>query len=190
MIYRIFNAKRSPVDFRPKGPSDRFDHHRGPGLALGFEPRGCDAARDPERRVLYAGIDLTCCLVERFRETRVIQGGTNALAKLRVTRSLKLLDLRGMGTLRNGVTAEIAKEPDRLATQAWSRYFVGSGIYGNLDGIVWPSRVVDLDTFVFFESADGAFEVLRTIRLNDPLLRAPIDALVSRTAFVRETNFY
>jgi hypothetical protein len=193
ILFRIYDAGGrypDPLNFRNFGPDGRFDHHRGPDLFLGYTPQESPKAEDPQRQVVYMAPSFVCCVVERFYDGKTIQGGTMSVARFQVRRPLHLLDLRGTGGLQNGTTAEISKEPDRLLTQAWARYFVDQPVYGKLDGLIWLSRRCDLDTLVFFESASDAFEELATRRLNDPLNRDHIAEAQLKTGFGLEEDFW
>lgn len=192
LLYRIFDAGGrfpQPLNFRNYGPDGRFDHHRGPGLALGIAPQGTPKTEDPDRSIVYMAPDFTCCVAERFFDGRTIQGGTMSVAKFKVRRPLRVLDLRGTGALRNGTYAGISKEEDRLITQAWARFYVACGACSPLDGVMWSSRICDLDTLAFFESARDAFDVLGSIRLTVPQVRPDLDRARLLTGFVLEEGF-
>ena len=152
------------------GPIARFDHHRP------AEP----PAEDPERRILYGGFTLSCCLVEVFGDIGLIEFDRRFLVELTVIRPLGLLDLRDSGAMRAGFTSAAAKILDRNATQAISRHVhEHMDLYTAVDGLLWPNAHNDEDAWALYERAEDAIRAVRTVALSDPLLAAAIaDAAV------------
>lgn len=132
------------MTFRHVGPLARFDHHEGTGAV---EPRG----------IYYAGLTLDCAVVEAF-DVGVVEPGTKHLARVRVSRALTLLDLRGRAAMRAGTVAAIASA-DHALSQQWGRYvYETPAIYGPVDGILYASAHNGDDTVVLFERAAGALD--------------------------------
>ena len=57
---------------------------------------------DPQRSVIYAGLSLSCCLVEIFGDGGVIRIEQQQLAFITLKDTLKLLDLRGSAAMAAG----------------------------------------------------------------------------------------
>ena len=147
-LFRIFDPasrhRPGPLTFRYLGPGARFDHHRGTG---GVEDRG----------IYYAGLTLDCAVVEAF-DIGVVQPGTKHLARVRPSRELTLLDLRGRAAMRAGTVAAIASADHRLSQQ-WARYvYETPATYGDVDGIFYASAHNGDDAAALFERADGALD--------------------------------
>ena len=83
--------------FRYYGPLSRFDHQRSkkPGI-------------DKERGIIYAGLSLSCCLVEVFGDDETIKIQKQQIAFITLKQSLKLLDLRESGAWDAGAIAAMA----------------------------------------------------------------------------------
>jgi hypothetical protein len=162
-IYDSTQPGAGVTSFRRFGPVHRFDHHRG-----------TRAAEDPERGVYYAAFTLSSCIVEVFGDAGVVWFGERHVASPRVTRGLRLLDLRGHGAMRAGSVDALAKTADRRLSQAWARYFYEqTNTYGAVDGVVYFNAHNDEPALVLFERAEGALEcpAERIIRLDDPAIR-------------------
>ncbi len=149
-LYRIFN----PVypGFRHYGPlAMRFDHHIGAGPARTPAP-------DAERGIYYAAFTLSGCVVEVFGDaTRRIERAGRSVARPRLLRDLRLLDLRGSGAMRAGTVAALAKVPDRPVTQAWSRFFYErADLYTAVDGLLFYNAHNDEEALALYERASDA----------------------------------
>ena len=86
-MLRIFDPTRhgtTALSFRYFGPLGRFDHQR-------LSPTG--SSDDPDRGISYAGLTLSCCLVECFGDVGVIEIKGQQIARLELARDLTLLDL-------------------------------------------------------------------------------------------------
>ncbi len=168
-IYRIFNP--AYPGFRSYGPLDmRFDHHAGAGPARSPAP---DAARG----IYYAAFTLSGCVVEVFGDaTRRVERTGRTVARPLLRRDVRLLDLRGSGAMRAGTVAALAKVPDRLVTQAWSRFFYErADLYTAVDGLLFYNAHNDEEALALYERAadalycpDGDLAYVRP--LADPLL--------------------
>jgi hypothetical protein len=173
VLVRIFDPTRhgmTATTFRRFGPLLRFDHHRG----IRRGKAGRQGAADPERGIYYAATTLSSCLVEVFGDERILRLGERMVAAPKVTRELRLLDLRGSGAMRAGSVAALAKAPDHRAGQAWSRYFYDEqNMYGRVDGLIYQNAHNDEDAIVLYERAEAALDCppSRVIRLDDPALR-------------------
>lgn len=87
ILVRIFQKTYSAVaDFNAWGPTQRFDHHLLPAAAPGTDPSG--------RAVYYCALSLSGCLAEVFGDRKRIVVAERFVALARVTRPLRLLDLR------------------------------------------------------------------------------------------------
>lgn len=86
--------------------------------------------------IFYAGFTLSCCLVECFGDTGVMEDQGRRLAFLQTTRPLLLLELQGRGAMRagHGSVAALASTADRHLSQDWSRYFHAT--YPQIDGLI------------------------------------------------------
>ncbi len=149
-LYRIFNP--AYPGFRHYGPlAMRFDHHAGTGPARTPAP---DAARG----IYYAAFSLSGCVVEVFGDaTRRIERAGRSVARPRLLRDLRLLDLRGSGAMRAGTVAALAKVPDRPITQAWSRFFYErTDLYTAVDGLLFYNAHNDEEALTLYERAADA----------------------------------
>lgn len=170
-VFRIYDpeAPHAPRDgktFRWRGPYARFDHHRGTG---GRERRG----------IWYGGLTLSCAIVEAF-DIGIVDPGTTRLARARATRDLLLLDLHGRAAVRAGTVAAISAG-DHALSQPWSRYFwEHPEIYGELDGLFYPSAHNGEPAIALYERGRDGIGVPRghDAALTDP----PVLAAVRRAA--------
>jgi hypothetical protein len=171
-LLRIFDPMQygtRATTFRSYGPINRFDHQRLP-------PAG-NCAEDPERGISYAGLTLSCCLVECFGDTGVIEIKGQQVGRIQLTRDLTLLDLRANGAMRAGAVAALAKVADRHLSQAWSRYFYEqTDLYGQIDGISFLNAHNDEEAIALYERAQSALICPddRILPLAHPSLRPAI----------------
>ncbi|WP_013323995.1 RES family NAD+ phosphorylase [Gloeothece verrucosa] len=171
-IIRIFDPTKyqtQALTFRYYGPISRFDHHRG---SLN------NPQNDSERGIYYAAFTLSGCLVECFGDTGVIEIKDQCVAQVQLTRTIKLLDLRGSAAMKAGSVAALAKDADRKLTQTWSRYFYEQdSIYSVVDGIIYYNAHNDEKAVALFERAKSALfcPPEQVIRLDDPELTAGIE---------------
>jgi len=170
-LFRIYDpdAPHGPRDgraFRWRGPYARFDHQRGTG---GRERRG----------IWYGGLTLSCAVVEAF-DSGVVDPGTKRLARVRTTREMLLLDLRGRAAMRAGTVAAISAG-DHALSQPWSRYFwEHPDIYGEVEGLLYLSAHNGQPAVALYERASGALEVPR--RHDAPLTDPAVLVAVRRAA--------
>jgi hypothetical protein len=80
-------------------------------------------AVDEDRGIIYAGFNLSCCLIEVFGDDEEIKIRQQQIAYITLTESVMLLDLRESGAWDAGSTASMPFDGRRKLTQAWSRYF-------------------------------------------------------------------
>jgi RES domain len=148
-ILRIFDPTQygtKATTFRYYGRINRFDHQR-------LSP---SRAEDPERGITYAGLTLSCCLVECFGDTGVIEIKGQQIGRIQLTRDLNLLDLRANGAMRAGSVAALAKVADRHLSQDWSRYFYEqTDLYGQIDGISFFNAHNDEEAIALYERAQS-----------------------------------
>jgi hypothetical protein len=145
----------------------RFDHHRGEG-------RLRSPVADPQRGIYYAGFSFSSCVVEVFGDRGTMTLADWHVARVKTTRTLTLLDLRGSGAMRAGSVAAIAKVADRGLSQAWARYFYETiQDYGLVDGIAYYNAHNDQDAVAIYERAATALECPtdQVSRLDDEALR-------------------
>lgn len=170
-LLRIFDPTQygtRATTFRYYGPINRFDHQ--------LSPSG-NCAEDPDRGISYAGLTLSCCLVECFGDTGVIEIKGQQIGRIQLTRDLTLLDLRANGAMRAGSVAALAKVADRHLSQAWSRYFYEqTDLYRQIDGISFLNAHNDEEAFALYERAQSALICPddRILPLAHPSLRPAI----------------
>ena len=161
-IYRHHYTTDTALTFSSFGPRHRFDHHR---------PTASGPADDPDRRTAYFGYTLSCCMAELFGDTGVVEYDRRSVAAVQTTRELHLLDLRGSGALRAGVNSVISKNPDRAATQEFSRHvYEQTAVYGLADGLIWFGAQNDETVVGLYERAEGALVVVDEMALDDTRL--------------------
>ena len=160
-LLRIYDP-RFP-GFKYWGPNARFDHHLRPAARPGI---------DSERATLYVARTLSCCVVETFGDTRIIEPGDLIVARLRVARDVTLLDLRKNGAMRAGTEVALAHAADHRLSQRWSRFFYTDPRFAVMEGIAYSSAHNEEDCIVLYERAELAIEwkVLPHTRLAHPSL--------------------
>jgi RES domain len=177
-LFRIFDPtshNAQALTFRNFGPINRFDHQRIPSQGNSFAPRVL--AQDPERGIYYAGLTLSCCLVECFGDSGVIELKDRKICSVQLARDLTLLDLKDNGAMRAGSVAALAKVADRNLSQAWSRYFYEqTSLYGKIDGISFRNAHNDEEAIALYERAQSALICPndQILRLDNPSLRPAI----------------
>jgi hypothetical protein len=170
-LFRIYDpaALHGPRDgarFRWHGPYARLDHHRGTG-------------RRERRAIWYSGLTLSCAVVEAF-DVGVVEPGTKRLTHARTARDLLLLDLRGRAAMRSGTVAAISAA-DHSLSRSWSRYFwEHPEIYGELDGLLYPSAHNGEPAVALYERGSSGIEV--PPGHDAPLIDPAVLAAVRRVA--------
>ena len=169
--------------FRYYGPLSRFDHHRSTA-----KPK-----TDEERGIIYAGLNLSCCLIEVFGDDEAIKIKQQQIAIINLKQSLKLLDLRESGAWDSGSIAAMAADGRRRLTQAWSRYFYENpDIYGNIEGLILnnaarseASPVCKADDGAIAPHGQAAIALYE--RASPQLLSADVSVLDLSEPTIRET---
>ena len=170
-LLRIFNPNKhntQATTFRYFGPIGRFDHQRHPLT----KPKV-----DMERGINYWGFSLSCCIVEVFGDTRIIETGDLEVALVELNESIELLDLRGVAAMKAGTVSAIAKTANRDLSQAWADYFYSQvNIYGDMAGLLFSNAHNDEDAIALFERAKPHLESSKvtTLKLNSQALRTAI----------------
>ena len=142
-----------------------------------YDPAALHGPRDGARfrwRGPY-GLTLSCAVVEAF-DIGIVEPGTKLLARARATRDLLLLDLRGRAAMRSGTVAAISAG-DHSLSQPWSRYFwEHPEIYGELDGLLYPSAHNGEPAVALYERGRAGIEVPsgRDAPLTDPAVLAAL----------------
>ena len=160
-IYDPTKHNTQALTFRSWGPLSRFDHHDGP-----------EQREYPDKGIHYSGLSLSCCLVETFGDSGVINIKEQRLAFLALKRQLKLLELRENGAMKVGSVAALAQTADREISQAWSRYFYTS--YPDIDGIIYYNAHNYEDAIALYERAEDALTCVKDIALSHDDLRPHI----------------
>jgi len=177
VLIRLFNPRShgaQALKFRQYGPLSRFDHHRPNPPAV-----------DADRGILYAGQTLSCCLVEVFGDSRVIDVGDFEVAALRTLRDLTVLDLRGEFAMRAGTVAAVCKDSHRAYSQAWSQYFYeNSFLYGEVDGLLFPNAHNDEVAFALYERAESGLDCTACARLDIDELRPEVQLTAAENNLV------
>jgi len=155
-IYRPEPHGQTAAGFRRAGPIGRFDHHH----------EGDDCG------ILYVAFTLSCCLVECFGDTGVIDDQGRRVGFLQTQRPLELLDLRRQGAMRAGSVAALSSCADRDISQAWSRYFHGT--YLQIDGLIYSSAHNEEAAVALYERAEQALNCMADLPLNHRSLRSRI----------------
>ncbi|MGH2412245.1 MAG: RES family NAD+ phosphorylase [Microcystaceae cyanobacterium] len=174
-LLRIFDPTRygaTAIGFRHYGPLGRFDHHRGK-----------TPAADPARGIIYAGMTLSCCLVEVFGDGDVIEVNQQQVACLTLTDSLKLLDLRGAAAMQAGTVAAISAIAQRSISQAWGRYFYEHPqLYQEVDGLIFNNAHNAEEAIALYERAKRQITSadVKVMELNHPELRSAIFRIAAR----------
>jgi RES domain len=178
-IYDPTQYNTQDITFRYYGPLNRFDHHQHP-LA--------SPAIDGERGINYWGLNLSCCLVEVFGDTGIIEIDRQLVAIVELTQSLKLLELRGSGAMKLGTVAAISSVADRELSQAWSRFFYENvNLIGEIDGIIFSNAHNQDTAIALYERAESKLQsaFLRSI----PLASNSLQHLISECAIAHSLIF-
>ena len=172
VLLRIFDPtshRTQALTFRNFGPINRFDHQRISSQV--------DRAQDPERGIYYAGFTLSCCLVECFGDSGVVELKDQKICQVQLTRDLTLLDIKDNGAMRAGSVAALSKVADRKLSQEWSRYFYEqTSLYGQIDGISFRNAHNDEEAIALYERTQSALMCPddQILRLDHPSLRPAI----------------
>ena len=174
-IQRIFDPTSygaTPTGFRYYGPLSRFDHHNSQKPKI-----------DKERGIIYAGLNLSCCLIEVFGDDETIKIQKQQIAFINLKQSLKLLDLRDSGAWDAGSVAAMAVDGRRKLTQAWSRYFYENpDLYGNIEGLIFNNAHDGQAAIALYERAASKLSSadVSVLDLNEPTIRETVLAIATR----------
>ncbi len=155
-----YNA--TELAFRHYGPISRFDHHRLP------------KALDTDRGIMYASTSLSCCLVEIFGDSKIVQVNDWMVSLIETKRELTLLELRGTGALRAGTVASVSKDSNREFSQSWARYFYENAfLYQPVDGLAFSNAHNEEESFALYERAADGIECSEGnfVKLSNTALR-------------------
>lgn len=175
IIQRIFdpnNYGATATKFRYYGPLSRFDHQQSTQPNI-----------DSERGIIYAGLNLSCCLIEIFGDDETIKIQKQQIAVITLKQSLRLLDLRKSGAWDVGSVAAMAIDGRRKLTQAWSRYFCDHpDLYGNIDGLIFNNAHNQDEAIALYERATPQLlsAEISILDLNEPAIRETILAIASK----------
>ncbi len=184
LLFRVyFRGGEHPASWkalRRFGPTAaRFDHHNPP-------------PRAQERGILYAALHIATCLAEVFQSQRTIDAYSAEpwLVGFRLTRAVRLLDLRGRWPTRAGASMAISSGP-RPRAQRWSRAIYLA--YPDAEGLWYASSMHgNAPAVALYERVETALPDTPAFHrpLSDPTLLIPLEnaaldfgyALVVRTA--------
>jgi len=144
----------------------RFDHHEGQELS-----------EDADRRIIYAGFTLSCCIAEYFGDGEIVNVKNVRLAILDLNNELKLLDLKGGAAMAAGTVSAISGITQRDITQAWGRYFYEhTELYGKVDGLIFSGAHNGEDAIALYERAELIIfaSKVKTIDMANETLRSTI----------------
>ena len=197
-LIRIFNPasryKTQADTYRFFGPLLRFDHQLPlsqlqaaqisdlPMPTAWNEQSSLKGKDDPNRGITYWGYSLSCCLVELFGDTKIVEFKEYEVAIAIVKQPLLLLDIRGKGAMAAGSVLALSSVGDRLVSQAWSRYFYEqTDIYSKFDGILYSNAHNGEAALALYERSEPIISnaKMQTRPLKDKSIRHLIDAAVA-----------
>jgi hypothetical protein len=199
-LVRIFNPasryKTQASTYRYFGPLLRFDHHQPLTKEEAAKFKGKE---DPNRGITYWGYTLSCCLVELFGDTKIVEFKDYEVAIATLEQPLLLLDIRDKGAMAAGSVAALGSVADRLVSQAWSRFLLNSlnggnprngfsryfyeqiDIYQKVDGILYSNAHNGEKAVALYERSEPIISnaKIQTRPLKDRSIRHLIDAAVA-----------
>ena len=158
--------------FRYYGPLSRFDHQQSQKPKL-----------NEKRGIIYAGFNLSCCLIEIFGDDETIKIEQQQIAYITLKQSLKLLDLRNSGAWDAGSVAAMAVDGRHKLTQAWSRYFYENpNLYGDTEGLIFNNAHDGKPALALYERASSKLlsADVSTLNFNEPTIRETLLAIASK----------
>ena len=183
-LVRIFNPasryKTQANTYRYFGPLLRFDHQQPLTLEEATKLKGKE---DPSRGITYWGYTLSCCLVELFGDTKIVEFKDYEVAIAIINKPLLLLDIRGTGAMAAGSVVALGSVADRLVSQAWSRYFYEqTDVYLHVDGILYSNAHNGEKAVALYERSEPIISnaSIETRPLKDKSIRHLIDAAVAQ----------
>jgi hypothetical protein len=170
LLYRVFTSSHTPVEFNPGvGAPTRF----------GFFGR-------PVVPIMYAADDEEAAVAETLLHNIPAEGGLlpyddysrKALARLKVTRDLRLAVLHGLKLRRLGVGPEdVTSSPASTYadTVRWAEAAHGIGVAG----MVWMSRLCNsVKAYVFFgDKCDGTATAFAQDATHARIFASPADQM-------------
>ena len=182
-LIRIFNRssryKTQANTYRFFGPLLRFDHQPPLNKLQAAKMNGLE---DPSRGITYWGYSLSCCLVELFGDTKIVEFKEYEVAISIIKQPLLLLDIRGKGAMAAGSVLALSSVGDRHVSQAWSRYFYEqTDIYSKVDGILYSNAHNGEAALALYERSEPIISnaKMQTRPLKDKSIRHLIDAAVA-----------
>ncbi|MGB5634749.1 MAG: RES family NAD+ phosphorylase [Waterburya sp.] len=181
-LRRIFDPTRfdaTAIGFRSYGPVSRFDHHSS------NEP-----TENPDRRIIYAGFSLDCCIAEYFGDGEIINVENIKLAIIYPNKEIKLLDLRGKAAMAAGTVTAISAITQREITQAWGRYFYEHiELYDRVDGLIFSGAHNGEDAIALYERVEETINSskVKVIDLGSETLKSTILRIADEHGFDVET---
>jgi hypothetical protein len=182
-LVRIFNPasryKTQANSYRFFGPLLRFDHQQP---LTKEEATSLKGKEDPERGITYWGYTLSCCLVELFGDTKIVEFKDYQVAIAIIPQPLLLLDIRDQAAMAAGSVAALGAVAERLVSQAWSRYFYEqTDIYQKVDGILYSNAHNGEKAIALYERSEPIISnaLIKTRPLKDRSIRHLIDAAVA-----------
>lgn len=180
-VYRIYQNRYNPTEFRYFGGIGRFDHH-----SEVLDNR----QKDEERGIYYVSpiigsvndaISNISNSIANFVENSSTIERTQKynFCILKIIRELKLLDLRGDGAMRAGSTSSICTTSDRTLSQKWSRHFYEhENLYSKVDGIIYLNLHDSYPAIALYERAEDALKLIKNIPLDTPNLSSILQDFV------------
>ncbi|MDX6255150.1 MAG: hypothetical protein QOJ11_1484 [Frankiales bacterium] len=141
-------------------PGSRFDPHEPP-------------PHEQRAGVVYLAVDIATCVAEVYQATRTVnrQDRSPYLTGLRLTRTVRLLDLHGTWPTRAGASQALNSTGRRDVTCGWARSIHQA--FPVLDGLWHPSSMnAGLPCVTLFETAQDALpdEAEVSLPLSHPSL--------------------
>lgn len=179
-FYRVFNPTRygtRQLTFRRNGPWLRFDHHPGEG-------RKREAVDHPTRGIFYGAPTLSCCIVEVFGDSRLIEPEDlkdYRVAFIEVTRDLSLVDLVDEA-MTAGTIAAISGITSYKKSQAWSRMVYEKAGFEHIDGIYYRAAHNGQTSYALYERAKSGLHcpAMNVLELGDPGMRIGLLDIANR----------
>lgn len=145
-LVRVYDPSRGGwADHRVFGPlgNGRFDHQPPP------------PSEHPTRSVWYASTSLRGAVAEAFGKLGFVDLACGRkIVLVRVTSSIRVLDLVGVAARRVDLTREIATTTDYAVCQSYASAFYDQ--YPDVQGIRWRGRVIGSINLVLNDRADVA----------------------------------
>lgn len=182
-LVRVFNPatryKTQAITYRFFGSLFRFDHQQP---LTKEETTKLKGKEDPKRGITYWGYTLSCCLVELFGDSKIVEFQDYEVAIAIINKPLLLLDIRNKAAMAAGSVAALGATADRSVSQAWSRFFYEqTDIYQKVDGILYSNAHNGENAVALYERSEPIISNARiqTRPLKHKSIRHLIDAAVN-----------